>query len=45
MIEQDYRFIKKRTRITLGFKSFNVATNYNRNRNLTHDKKGQLKKQ
>jgi putative transposase len=44
MIEQDHRFIKKRTRITLGFKSFNGAKQTITGIEILHMiKKGQLK--
>lgn len=44
MIEQDHRFIKKRTRITLGFKSFHGAKQTITGIEILHMiKKGQLK--
>lgn len=45
MIEQDHRFIKKRTRITLGFKSFYGTCQTIKGIEILHMiKKGQLKK-
>lgn len=44
MVEQDHRFIKKRTRITLGFKSFRGACQTIKGIEILHMiKKGQLK--
>jgi putative transposase len=44
MIEQDHRFIKKRTRLTLGFKSFYGASQTIKGIEILHMiKKGQLK--
>lgn len=44
IIEQDHRFIKKRTRITLGYKSFNGAKQTITGIEILHMiKKGQLK--
>jgi transposase-like protein len=40
MIEQDHRFIKRRTKPALGYKSFNSSkTNNHRNRNHSYDQK------
>ena len=44
MVEQDHRFIKKRTRITLGLKSFYSASQTIKGIEILHmNKKGQLK--
>ena len=43
MVEQDYRFIKKRTKLTLGFKSFYGASQMIKGIEILHMiKKGQL---